>query len=750
MRFLVNRFPIFIVACITALVFVSSGLIFLNLNIRKNIEQSVYTDLKISTEQQAENFSARLSAMTDLLVALSKNIPFTGQINEVPVDFLYSFVKDTEFDSFILLDVNGDSVSHLGRRNNFSKSTLFKKAISGDIVIKGPFFSNVSNARIIAIAVPIIRNGETIGVLNGNFKANKLGSWMLSSFEGRGSVYITDNSGEIIAKACNQNSFLDYGNNLFADLSNNQFANDTDFSQLLQNLAEHKDGYTKYEQADKNYLMYYSQIPERSWYIFSVITDDVVSDFKNSIIAQIYVLSAMIILLSIGFLFWIIRMQINHVRRIEETAFFDNLTGAPTLLKFKLDAQKLLDAKVGSSFVLAKFDIDRFKLINKTFGYAEGDRVIKSVAKALFENGRKTHEKYARVNIDEFVVLYEVDSVASVPELKAEFVNKFFQLMGENFNYNIKFPAGYCLFEGGAERESIADIIEKANIAHRKAKQLGLDLYVYDEEIVRADLARKDIENKMESALLKNEFKVFLQPKYHLYDETIAGAEALVRWKDKYGDILYPNAFIPLFEENGFIMKLDTYIFEEVCKLIKDWMISGLEPVPVSVNFSRNQLNNVDFVDTLCALADKHQVPRNLLEIELTESVIIENEAVLLDVLEKLHSADFRLAMDDFGTGYSSLGMLKNIPVDIIKIDRSFFIADKDDLRGKVVIVHIMEMARELGIVTVAEGIETKEYAEFLKAIKCDIAQGYYYARPMPAEDFTRLLGGVRQWSSPR
>ena len=738
MKFLIKRFPIFVVACITAMVFVMSGLIFLNLNIRKNIEQSVYSDLRSSTEQQAYNFISRLNGMEDIVLALSRNMDFNGNLDTVSVDFLNGFVNDTQFDSFVLFDINGRSISNLGKIGNMRNGTLFTKALEGQTVISRLGFSDVSNARVISIAAPIIRQGQTIGVLVGSFKADKLGNWLSSSFDGYGMVYITDANGEIIARAVDKSDIYDHRNNFFVDLGHSKFSDDKNLSIILNNLNNDKAGYAKYENNNEQRLMYYAKMPVYEWNIFSVVLDRVVSDFKDRIIMQIYALSIMIILLSMGFLYWIVKMQVNHVQRIEQTAFVDPLTGGPTVLKFKLDAQKILTDNPNTSFVLSKFDIDRFKLINKTFGYIAGDRIIKNIAKALDGMIVGDKERYARANVDEFIILCENNE--RITDLQDKFLQNFFELMGKNFNYNIKFPTGYYIVDAGSEREDISSMVEKANIAHRRAKQLGMKLCIYDDEMVREALAKKEIENKMERALHDREFKVFLQPKYELQNECIVGAEALVRWQPTCGDMIYPNNFIPLFEENGFIIKLDTYMFEEVCKLLHSWNNTGLRAVPISVNFSKNQLNNTWFVDTLCAIADKYNISRDLLEIEITESAIIENETAMIKVLAQLHDAGFKLAMDDFGSGYSSLGMLKNIPTDIIKIDRSFFIAQIDNLRAKIVIMNIMKMARDLGIVTVAEGIETKEYVDFLKSIKCDIVQGYYYSKPVPAEEFTVML----------
>lgn len=281
---------------------------------------------------------------------------------------------------------------------------------------------------------------------------------------------------------------------------------------------------------------------------------------------------------------------------------------------------------------------------------------------------------------------------------------------------------------------------ERVNFAHRKSKNNeDTNLCDYDKEVMAKLLQEKEIENKMVAALIHKEFHVYLQPKVFLENRKIAGAEALVRW-DNGREIISPGLFIPIFEKNGFIVRLDLFMFEQVCILIKSWLDHGKEPIVVSVNFSRRHIKNNDFVSELCRIADQYEVPKHFLEIELTETVMMENEKALLGILEEIHEKGFTLSMDDFGTGYSSLGLLKNIPVDVIKIDRSFFIDAEDIERTKTVLRNMIIMAKELAIHTVAEGVEEEEHVSLLAELSCDIVQGFYFFRPMKAEEFYSLL----------
>lgn len=245
--------------------------------------------------------------------------------------------------------------------------------------------------------------------------------------------------------------------------------------------------------------------------------------------------------------------------------------------------------------------------------------------------------------------------------------------------------------------------------------------------------ADKFIEDNMKKALENREFVMYLQPKCNIPDGKVIGAEALVRWIMPGHGIVPPNDFVPVFEKNGFIIKMDQYIWEEACKLIRKWMDAGITPLPISINVSRRHLSNTSFVDVLEQLVTKYEIPREFLEIEITETV---GESGIAESMTRLKECGYTLLMDDFGSGYSSLNTLKDTQFDVIKIDRSFLNDFVSSGRGKKIVEHTIGMAKDIGLGMVAEGVENKEQAEFLQNCGCTTAQGFYYARPMPAEEF--------------
>ena len=259
----------------------------------------------------------------------------------------------------------------------------------------------------------------------------------------------------------------------------------------------------------------------------------------------------------------------------------------------------------------------------------------------------------------------------------------------------------------------------------------------YDSAMKISLKRRKLIEDDMKDALTNGEFKMYLQPKYSISGGDVIGAEALVRWLHPQRGMIAPNDFIPIFEQNGFVVKLDEYIWERACSLVRRQLDEGIEPVPISVNVSRVHLTGEDFIDFAERLIKKYDIPKSLLELEITET--IENINANRMVREAKERG-FTLLMDDFGSGYSSLNNLKSTPFDVLKIDRSFLSSFMESERGQKIISHTIAMSRDIGLDIIAEGVETKEQAAFLSSCGCDAAQGFYYSRPMPEEMFMELM----------
>jgi len=422
-----------------------------------------------------------------------------------------------------------------------------------------------------------------------------------------------------------------------------------------------------------------------------------------------------------------------------EHLYIDGLTSGSNKNSFKLKAEIIIKNAI-NQYAFLVLDLNKFNLINNIFGYAQGDLLLSHIDNVLL-NHIKKDEIFARISGDKFYILLEYvakDNLKSRLDKITEDILEF--KFANNKHFNLVVCTGvYVIKNTDIAIETISDrACLAANIikgSHTSAH------YFYTDDIHSKIMEENEIENEMHEALENRDFKVFLQPKYDFKTEKLSGAEALIRWQHPIKGIIQPNTFIPIFEKNGFITKIDMYVFEEICKKQKEWEAEGRDPIIISVNQSRLHLNDPAYIETLKSIILKYDIKPCIIELELTESAFFCNMNIIFDVTRRLHNIGFRISIDDFGSGYSSLNMLKDIFIDVVKLDSEFFEIPINTVRSEKIIKGIITMAKDIGIETVAEGVETKEQAEFLREIGCDMAQGFYYAKPMPISEFEALLG---------
>ena len=417
----------------------------------------------------------------------------------------------------------------------------------------------------------------------------------------------------------------------------------------------------------------------------------------------------------------------------------DKLTSLPNMNQFRIDCEKIFKELPDKEFALMYTDIAKFKYINDKYGYVEGDKVLKNIANVIKKSINKG-EIAARVGGDNFLVLIEYDNMAVLLE-RLHKANEDLSIIQEKHGRSYKVAIKIGMVISKYTGEDISIVIDKADIACKSIKKShNTSFAIFNEDMHKKMIKEREIEDIMEAAVENKEFIVYYQPKYKIDDKKVIGAEALVRWMNPERGMIYPDEFIPLFEKNGFIVELDMYVFEEVCRKFRQWMNEGKELLPVSVNFSANHFTQYGFAKSLKAIVDKYDIPENMLELEITERAFANNFQEFSDIMKELKSYGFVLSMDDFGTGYSSLTTLKELPFDVIKLDKSFFTKENTTSKDKILISNVVHMAKELNLKVVSEGVETCEQAEFLKSIGCHTAQGYLYAKPMPVDQYEANL----------
>lgn len=414
---------------------------------------------------------------------------------------------------------------------------------------------------------------------------------------------------------------------------------------------------------------------------------------------------------------------------------FDSLTGAPNFEKFDEEVTKLLMWDNGHKHAMIVFDVERFKIINDLQGMRVGDLVLIHIAGVLKELVCIPN-CYSRIHSDVFCICMMYETKGEI----IRFIEKIKKKIETNeFGFEVK--TSYGVYLPKDENDMAVNLMcDRASLAKKSIKYNAMQFCAfYDEEYRNEIMKDSRIEAEMEHALQEHQFLMYLQPKYNLENGEIVGAEVLTRWKHPVKGMIQPDDFIPLFEKNGFIIKLDEYMWEEACKAIHGWHQEGRRRFPVSVNVSRYHINNHRIEKILNELLTRYELTPQDLSLEITETMFFDNAEELYGLLKRLQDMGFRLEVDDFGAGYSSLNMLRNIPADVIKIDKSFLDDTLTSEKGKIVIRHTIAMAKELQLQIIAEGVETTEHVNFLKDSSCDVAQGYYFAKPMPLEEFNKL-----------
>lgn len=378
-----------------------------------------------------------------------------------------------------------------------------------------------------------------------------------------------------------------------------------------------------------------------------------------------------------------------------------------------------------------QFDIRKFKIINDLYGEKFGDEILEFVIRQL-KDLCKDNQFFLNLRSDVFMVVTEFE--------KEEELVEFIQRLDFRINRykNVKLQMSYGVYTVEDKEMELRQMEDRSAMARKAAKNSILtNIVFYKEQFKESLYNRKFIEENMQAAIEKRQFMMYLQPKYSIAKNEIVGAEALVRWRHPERGMIYPDQFIPIIEENGFIKKVDYYIWEEACRFLKKCENAGIAPCPVSVNVSRVHLKDSECIGVLEDMIQNSQISKQLLELEITETADdqqISNRAV------QLKKEGYTLLMDDFGSGYSSLNILLETPFDVIKLDKKFIENMMVSGKGRLILEQVVLMAEKLGLRLLAEGVETKEQAELLQSIGCDQVQGYYYAKPMPQEEFFELL----------
>lgn len=665
-----------------------------------------------------------LNKMMNTLNSINSQNSFL-RMGFVSTDYLGNFVH---LDGSFELDVN------------LSTDAAVQSAMNGNPAVSFTFWDEALQAYVNRYAVPVYENGiaidnnatpnRIIGVLCGSNPSDAFRSLLDDSlFSQGGYAHITTNTGRFVIR--NVTYFVEKdARNLF-----DSNVIDEQSKEILLNAFHNGDSATaEVESNGTLYEMVFLPLQTNDWYIVCVAPQEIlVSDILQWFNLQrtaFYVLFALLAVFA-GYVYGVLQ---KSNRSMHKLAYFDPIVGCYNRTKFLEELQARL---TDTSKALVILSIDNSDTVKNLYGMATFNQMLQYIktccdtvlaSDSLFGLGRNEH----------FLILLNYDTKEPVQWR----LQKLFELISqfqvtEHQNFPLICSAGVRFIN--TEDTDIENAITQAAMSMESALKIrNHEIIFFDQSIYDPEILRSKIEENMESALKNEEFEMKLQPKINLHTGKLSSAEALVRWPRPDGTMFFPDQFIPVFEKNGFCVDLDFYMVDQACRQLRKWMEEGIPVVPISVNQCRLMFYTDNYVERLCQILQRWSIPSNLIILEVTEGLALDDVHVVRNVLWKLHSKGFSISMDDFGSGFSSLNTLKDLPIDELKLDRMFLSTTdySDEQKRDLILKNIIQLANDLEITTVMEGVESADQVEFMRSMKCDIVQGYYYDKPLSTAEF--------------
>ncbi|HGM1123212.1 TPA: EAL domain-containing protein [Clostridioides difficile] len=660
--------------------------------------------------------------------------------NEEKMKNLLDEMENQKFYTMAIVDINGNAENTKGDKFSVKDREFFKNSIKGKKYVSSPYVDEVNKSiKKIAISVPLLNNDKVVGVLYCTYNINTLMKLINVSFYENNSIsYVVRNDGTIILHP--QEDSL--SKNIYKLLKQDNDIQEV--NRLKKELQENKTGAIVLNMLEEGRYLGYATMDNgnsennyiKDWNLIFSIPETVVFSNSEQIINRAIYAVLFTVLVFIAIIFYIIYIKKSNEKEILSLAYEDKVTYIGNQNKFYRECSKYLLDKPSLNYIIVYFDINNFKMINDTFGYEFGDNLLITIAKALKEELTEG-EVYARLSSDYFAIFCDYKNGRNKIIRKLDSIRNNIES-----NLSIVFEISLCVGIYFVEEDEvdIQKAVNKANMARSVAKGKNINYAIYNEDVRNKLSEESMILDDIKIALVKNQFEVYYQPKFSLVNGEMIGSEALIRWNHPEHGFISPAVFIPIAEKSKLILKIGRFVFERVCTDLSEWKKQGKKIVPVSVNLSRVELYQPDIVKFINKTIQMYNLSSDLIEIEITETVAINELNILKNVLNELRKYGFSISMDDFGTGYSSISCLRDMPIDILKLDKSFLDGIEHDERSRNIAKSIVSLAKSLDLVVIIEGVESKEQAELMKQFGCDLVQGFYFARPMPAKNFLDLL----------
>ncbi|MGN0311953.1 MAG: EAL domain-containing protein [Lachnospiraceae bacterium] len=720
-----------VLAAIVITIFFNSYIIFNELEgqLRKNLED-------VAT-QNALALHNKIHSEHELLVSLSENMHDVRRDNvEEKLHSLEIFLDEYDLKRFGYCFPDGTSYATDGGVADLSYREFFQRGMQGKSSITGILEDALeeSHGLVNVMTIPIVDDqGEVEGVFGLTYHSQNFNDALqIDSFDGQGYSCAINSEGQILVAM--GSDILQLSENLFTDMLGTNEKNAEAIKKLQKQMENNTSDGGVFYLAEKNY---YHCVPvelmdgDVTWYMLTIIPADVLESRVEPIQQSLYVMALVVFILTLMGVAFVVMLSREQKSMMLRYAYEDPLTKGANFARFCVDMSKKRDTRG----YLVSMDITHFNNINIAAGMAAGDRMIGDVWQIL-TNELRGDELACHVREDVFCMFLQTEEKERLLEQLKDISAKInqqartLQVEGIHSRYGIYEMQGI---------EELEDAYSKAQLAREQARSQNDQYYVFYNEMDHERLQQNQrMEERFEESLAQEEFEVWYQPKYSVATGEIVGSEALARWRDTDGSLISPGIFIPLFEQNGMIVKLDEYMFRKVCKQQAQWLAKGQKIYPVSINLSRASLYYADIVERYGTILQEYDIDPVFIQLEITETAM-EGMSNIQEFLEQFRNMGIRILMDDFGTGYSSLSTLNMQCFDTLKLDKSLIdhIGDKN---GEILLYYVINMGQKLGLHITAEGVENNMQLEFLKENNCDDIQGYLFAKPMPSTEFEGIL----------
>ena len=708
--------------------------------ISNELEHQLETNLIDVANQNALAISNQLNdnyMLLDSLFAEIKEIP--GDMSE-NVMLLKGFVKANNLKRVGFCDTDGTTYTTDNVVANLSYREFFQRGMQGKSTITGVLTDALrpdADEKVIIFSSPMYDDttNELLGVFGLIYDAEVINaSLQVECFEGQGCSFATNEAGDI-SIAMSYDS-IQLSQNLYTDILSRNPGNTEVINTIRRNISSNTPNLGKLFIDSVEYYYYRTPIliadGEIVWNVFTLVPTGYLLQRLKPVRNTMYLMIFLSIFLVVAAMISYLIIFSSQRRLVQRLAYRDSVTGGANYAYFK---RQLLTKSRNRCGYIVSMDIQHFSNITITAGSAAADDMIKKTWE-LIKQSIKDNEYAARVRDDYFVMLLNMSSDADVSR-------RLEQLSDEVHDLAIAYDApGVRACFGIYPMEDITaldDSYNKAKIGREFAKERHDKCYAFYSELDHEELLKnQQLEERFDFAISNHNFEIWYQPKYSASTKEIVGSEALVRWRETDGKLIPPGRFIPLFERDGYISRLDEYVFREVCRKQKYWLDKGFKVCPVSVNISRATIYGANVVDKYLGILDSFKLPHEYIQLEVLESAI-SGKADIAKILERFRLSGVHILMDDFGTGYSSLATLNMHCFDTLKLDKSLIdcIGGKD---GETLLHYVIKMGRHLGLHITAEGVEYESQLSYLQEQNCDDIQGYLFSKPLHVMDYERLI----------